>query len=288
MMNMNIKKVAGDNADISLCMIVKDELQNLKNNLAPLIQKFPEVIVVDTGSIDGTREYLDDLPDHVRVLDFPWRDDFSAARNQYLKAATREWIYWMDADEYLKPSYLSILRSCTKKGADKAWAYRYQHGVTTFHIKLFPNLPGIQYIMRCHEQIYPSLVRAGVKELCFFPEPFKIVNPSYVEGPEQSVIRNIRLLKLDIHEKPEYLMSRVHLAYEYYSGGHYNKGIAVLDDLLSKKRRRVTRQDREAYRAAVVAKKMISLQKRLHKKVGEGKSLSTEEIKELIRLGGLR
>ena len=288
MMDTNIKKVGEDKLDISLCMIVKDELKNLKNNLSPLIKKFPEVIVVDTGSTDGTREYLDALPDHMRVVDFSWRDDFSAARNQYIKAATCKWIYWMDADEYLDPSYVSILKRCSEKGEDKAWAYRYQHGMSTFHIKLFPNLPEVQYIMRCHEQIYPSLVKAGVRELRFFPEPFKIVNPSYTEVSEKSAIRNISLLKLDIEEKPEYLMSYVYLAYEYCNLSQYDEGIVLLDGLLLKKSRRVTGQDRQVHRAAIIAKQMITLQKKLHKKIEEGKSLTTEEMRELIRLGSMR
>lgn len=282
------QRVAGDNLDISLCLIVKDELENLENNLSPLIEKFPEVIVVDTGSTDGTREYLDTLPSHVKVVDFAWRDDFSAARNQYIKAAARKWIYWMDADEYLGPSYVSILKTCSQKGEDKAWAYRYQHGVTTFHIKLFPNLPGIHYIMRCHEQIYPSLMKAGVREVCFFPDSFRIVNPSYAEVPEKSAIRNIRLLKLDIQEKPEYLMSYVYLAYDYCNLGEYDKGIAILDKLSLKKSRWVTEQDRQVQKAASIARQMITLQKKLHKKIEEGKTPTTAEMRELIRLGGLR
>ena len=268
-------------------MIVKDEFENLKKNLSPLIDKFPEVIIVDTGSTDGTREYLDTLPNNVRVIDYEWRDDFSAARNQYIKAAGCRWIYWMDADESLNPSYVSILSKCLEQGEDKAWAYRYQHGMSTFHIKLFPNLPGVQYIMRCHEQIYPSLTKAGVRELLFFPEPFKIVNPSYSEVPEKSAIRNIRLLKLDIQERPEYLMSYVYLAYDYCNLGQYDKGIAALDELLSRKAQWETEQDKHTHRAALVAREMLVLQKRLHKKFEEQKNLTTEEIRELIRLGGL-
>jgi glycosyltransferase involved in cell wall biosynthesis len=260
----------------------------LRKNLVPLIGEFPEVIVVDTGSTDGTREYLDELPDHVRVIDFPWVDDFSAARNEYVKAATCKWIYWMDADEKLDPSYLSILTSCSEKGKDKAWAYRYQPGATTFHIKLFPNLPGIRYTMRCHEQILPSLRESGVRTLRFFPEPFSIANPSYAQVPEKSALRNIRLLRLDIQENPQYLMSHVYLAYDYCNVSKYDKGLGVLDKLLSKKLDWNMRENRQVRRLAIVAREMIALQKKLHKKVRKGKNLTREELKELIRLGGLR
>ncbi len=285
---MSEKKSLGDNPDISLCMIVKDELDNLKKNLSPLVGGFPEVIVIDTGSTDGTGPYVDSLADHARVIDFTWADDFSAARNQYLKAATCKWIYWMDADEQLDPSYVAILKKCSKKGKKNAWAYRYQPGMTTFQIKLFPRMPGVKYVMRCHEQIYPSLTKAGVKKIRFFPEPFKIDNPSYTETPQESSMRNIKLLKLDIQEQPEYLMSYVHLAYDYCNLGRYNDGIAILDSMLSKKSVALSGQDKEARSLAMAAKQMISLQKKLHTKMDEGKSLTREELEELIRLGRIR
>jgi glycosyltransferase involved in cell wall biosynthesis len=274
--------------NISLCMIVKDELANLGRNLSPLVKSFPEVIVVDTGSTDGTKEYLALLPHHVRVIEFNWVDDFSAARNQYLKVATRPWIYWMDADEYLDPAYVSILEKCSKKGKKNAWAYRYQPGMTTFQIKLFPRLPGVKYVMRCHEQIYPSLMTAGIRKIRFFPEPFKIVNPSYAEAPQESSVRNIKLLKLDIQEQPNYLMSYVRLAYEYCNLGRYDDGIAVLDSMVSKKSAVLSGEDRQARSLGIAARQTITLQKRLHKKMEEGESPTQEELQELIRLGGIR
>jgi len=275
--------------NISLCMIVKDELVNLGKNLSPLVDEFPEVIVVDTGSTDGSREYLDSLTEQVRVIDCEWMDDFSAARNQYIRAATQAWIYWMDADEHLDPSQVSILEECTKKGDKSAWAYRYQSGMTTFQIKLFPNLPGIRYVMRCHEQIYPSLVKAGVKRIRFFSQAFKIANPSYSETPQESSTRNIRLLKLDIEEHPEYFMSYVHLSYEYCNLGHYDKGVEALDNMPIKTGgASLSEQDRQALVLAKGARQMITLQKRLHKKMEDGKNLTREELQEMIKLGGVR
>jgi len=53
-------------------MIVKDEIENLKKNLSPLVERFSEVIVVDTGSKDGTRQYLNTLAPHVKIIDFEW------------------------------------------------------------------------------------------------------------------------------------------------------------------------------------------------------------------------
>lgn len=283
-MGMSINKMGEDTPNISLCMIVKDELDNLRKNLSPLIGKFPEVIAVDTGSTDGTREYLDTLPNNVKVIHFPWIDDFSAARNQYIKAATCQWIYWMDADEYLDPSYVTILKTCSEQEKYAAWDYRYGDWMSESHTKLFPNAPGVQYIMRCHEQIRPSLIKVGIRRILFLPEAFKIVNPSYTEIPEESRLRNIRLLKLDIEEKPEYLMSYVYLAYIYCERAEYDKAIDVLNRGLSQKACRVMAEDLRAQRAAILAKQVITLQKELHEKVDRGEDLTPEELKELTRL----
>jgi glycosyltransferase involved in cell wall biosynthesis len=269
--------------DISLCMIVKDELKNVKKNLLPLLDRFPEVIVVDTGSTDGTREYLDSLSKQVTVVDFVWIDDFSAARNQYIKAATRPWIYWMDADEYLDPSYVSVLKECSERGNDTTWSYKYGQWMSESQIKLFPNIPGVEYVMRCHEQIKPSLMKTGVRKFLFLPHTFNIINPSYAEVPEASRLRNIRLLELDIEEEPEYLMSYVYLAYIYCELAKYDKAIEVLDKSLSQKSPR-TSADLHARRAIMLAKQSMTLQKKCHEKVDRGEDLTREELQALARL----
>lgn len=268
---------------ISLCLIVKNELENLRTNLLPLLDSFPEVVVVDTGSDYGTREYLDTLPENVKVIDFPWIDDFSAARNKYIKAATRPWIYWMDADEYLDPSYVSVLKECSERGNDTAWSYKYGQWMSESQIKLFPNIPGVEYVMRCHEQIKPSLMKAGVRKFLFLPHTFNIINPSYAEVPEASRLRNIRLLELDIEEKPEHLMSYVYLAYIYCELAKYDKAIEVLDKGLSQPPSRAA-VDPRSRRAVMLAKQSITLQKKCHEKVDQGEDLTREELQALARL----
>lgn len=273
-----------DKPNISLCLIVRNELKNLKKNLSPLLREFPEVIAVDTGSTDGTREYLYTLPKHVRVINFTWIDNFSAARNQYIEAASHDWIYWMDADEYLDPLYVSILKDCSQKGKDTAWAYNFGPWMSYSHIKLFPNIPGIRYIMRCHEQILPSLIKAGVTKKKFFPDPFKIINTSYHRIPDKSVLRNIKLLKLDIEEKPEYLMSYLHLANAYCHFAEYDNAIDILDKCLSQKFHKPSSEDQSIQRCAAHKKQLVALHKKLHEKAERGENLTREELDTLVRL----
>ena len=84
---------------ISLCMIVKNEEKVLKRCLDSLVDIMDEIIIVDTGSIDRTKEIAYLYTN--KVYDFKWNDDFSAARNYSFSKATMDYIYVADADEVI-------------------------------------------------------------------------------------------------------------------------------------------------------------------------------------------
>ncbi|MDO5520609.1 MAG: glycosyltransferase family 2 protein [bacterium] len=84
---------------ISLCMIVKDEQKNLRRCLDSLHGLMDEIIIVDTGSTDQTKEIANEYTD--KVFDYKWEDDFSKARNYCISKATKDYIYIADADEVL-------------------------------------------------------------------------------------------------------------------------------------------------------------------------------------------
>lgn len=84
---------------ISLCMIVKNEEKILARCLDSIVDLMDEVVIVDTGSTDATKEIARRYTD--KVYDFKWIDDFSAARNFAFSKAAGEYIYSADADEVL-------------------------------------------------------------------------------------------------------------------------------------------------------------------------------------------
>lgn len=84
---------------ITLCMIVKNEEENLKNCLSKVGNLVQEIIVIDTGSTDGTKSIALEFTD--KVYDYEWCNDFSAARNFSISKATNDWILVLDADEYV-------------------------------------------------------------------------------------------------------------------------------------------------------------------------------------------
>lgn len=84
---------------ISLCMIVKNEEKILARCLDSVADLMDEIIIVDTGSADRTKDIAARYTKH--IYDFQWVDDFSAARNYAFSRASGEYIYSADADEVL-------------------------------------------------------------------------------------------------------------------------------------------------------------------------------------------
>ncbi|RIW28054.1 glycosyltransferase [Bacillus salacetis] len=84
---------------ISLCLIVKNEEATLWNCLDSAKEIADEIIIVDTGSTDRSKEIAREFTD--KVFDFEWVDNFAPARNQSFKHATMDYILWLDADDVL-------------------------------------------------------------------------------------------------------------------------------------------------------------------------------------------
>ncbi len=83
---------------LSLCMIVKNEEDNLKSCLSQLVNFVDEIIIVDTGSNDSTKAIASKFTD--KIYDFKWCSDFSKARNFSISKASNDWILVLDADEF--------------------------------------------------------------------------------------------------------------------------------------------------------------------------------------------
>lgn len=84
---------------VSLCMIVKDEEETLPRCLNSVADLVDELVIVDTGSTDGTPEVIRSFGG--QVYQFEWIDDFAAARNYAFSQATQDYILWLDADDVL-------------------------------------------------------------------------------------------------------------------------------------------------------------------------------------------
>lgn len=86
--------------NISVCIIVKNEQNNIEHCLKCLTPYMPEIIVVDTGSTDNTKAIASQYTD--RVYDFPWINDFAAAKNFAISKATNSYVMVLDSDEFIE------------------------------------------------------------------------------------------------------------------------------------------------------------------------------------------
>ena len=88
------------NLPVSVCVITENEEKNIARCLSSFKRCGFELVVVDTGSTDRTKEEARRYTD--KVFDFEWNDDFSAARNYSLSKASNDWIFVIDSDEWLE------------------------------------------------------------------------------------------------------------------------------------------------------------------------------------------
>ena len=92
---------AGFPGTISLCMIVKNEEKTIGRCLDSIHNIVDEIIIVDTGSTDATKDIVSRYTDNLYV--FEWINNFAAARNFSFSLATKDYIMWLDADDVLLP-----------------------------------------------------------------------------------------------------------------------------------------------------------------------------------------
>lgn len=84
---------------LSLCMIVKNEQDVIGRLLSSVKDLFDEIIVVDTGSTDNTKQIISNY--NAKIYNFKWCNDFAKARNYAFSLATSEFIMWLDADDII-------------------------------------------------------------------------------------------------------------------------------------------------------------------------------------------
>ena len=158
---------------ISVCMIVKNEEDILSRCLDSLTDIADEIIVVDTGSTDRTKEVAARFTN--KIYDFEWCDDFAAARNYSLSFAQCEYIYVADADEVLddenRRRFLQLKEAILPEVEVVEMAYANSHNFATtenfqveYRPKLFRRQRTFQFADPIHEALRtdPVVYRSNV------------------------------------------------------------------------------------------------------------------------------
>lgn len=206
-------------ARVSLCMIVRDEERNLAACLSPLAELFDEIVIVDTGSRDNTKQIAYSFTPH--VYDFPWCDDFSAARNESLRRVTGDWIFWLDADDRLSADNVARLRQLlANELTERPRVFlvdtvlppvegEHEPSLVT-HARLFRRCPDLRWEGRVHEQLQPDWSLLGYEQV--FAD-LQIEHIGYCDDALRSrkERRKIRLLRMDYAVDPHKPGTLLHL-----------------------------------------------------------------------------
>jgi hypothetical protein len=206
---------------LSAALIVRDEERFLGACLASLAGIVDETVVVDTGSTDGTREIA--LRSGARVGDFPWRDDFAAARNHALDLARGQWILYIDADERVRPFPPQRLRrQLEDQGLVGARVLLHPRPRFTPYreLRLFRNHPTIRFRGVIHENIWPALDAYRALRGGAIGESDLVVDHEGYEGTQDGKhARNLPLLRRALAEDPSRVFCWCHLASIHLSLG---------------------------------------------------------------------
>jgi len=152
---------------LSVCMIVKNEEENLPACLTDIRKFADEIIVVDTGSQDRTMEIARQYG--AKVFETKWENDFSMARNSSLTKATKDWIVWWDADDRVSPINIGKIKMLKTYSAKQAYGFGVKcttdglGGKIFLQVRMFPNFKGVKFEGRIHEQIGKSLDARDLK-----------------------------------------------------------------------------------------------------------------------------
>lgn len=227
--------------NISLCMIVRNEERVLEDCLKSAKPYFDEIVIVDTGSTDKTKEIAAKYAD--KVLDFPWCDDFSAARNVSLEAARGDWIFWMDADDTLPPETGQAIRSATWQAKKDIVAFVVPvqflelgspNGTRVDHVKLIRNFPGIKFEHRIHEQVLPSIRRHGGSLARLDAVVLHSGYDTSESGQAKKKIRDHRILTLEYRERKEHPFVLFNIGMTRQNEGRHAAAIMWLEKCLSR------------------------------------------------------
>ncbi len=211
---------------LSLCMIVRNEQQNLPRCLASAQPHVDEIVVIDTGSKDNTTEIA--LQFGARVNYFEWCDDFAAARNYAVSQASSDWILAIDADEELvveSKNFRNQLITESDVFSLELIDANSESKLTEFRpIRLFRNQPELRYVNRFHEQLARQGQQINRSQASCLPG-VKILHYGYGKEQLQKKIatRNIPILELMRHEGKIGLMPLICLADMYNSAQQVEK-----------------------------------------------------------------
>ena len=217
---------------LSVCLIAKDEEENIGRCLASVRPMASQIVVVDTGSTDRTVEIA--RQHGAEIYHFAWNDNFAEARNAGHEHARGDWVLILDADEELpKESHEKLARDMA---ATNVLGYRIPicniHEAAdsvTYVPRLFRNAPALFFVGRVHEQIYASVIARKVEwGMDATMGTATILHYGYDPGlikRKQKIQRNLRLMERAVQELPNEAALLMNYGLDLVNDGRLEEGL---------------------------------------------------------------
>jgi tetratricopeptide (TPR) repeat protein len=203
-------------------MIVKNEAEGIGRCLESVMGFADEIVVVDTGSRDGTADVAQRMG--AVVVRSDWRDDFSYSRNISLSRATSEWILWLDGDDAVPAPSVPLINGMKHDAPDKVFGFIVKNekpgntGSEFIQARMFPNRRDIYFERRIHEQMMPSALRLGMR---LVESAAVIEHHGYADADKvrEKSCRNIRLLLTEWNAAASDPVMAIEIADSYFTIG---------------------------------------------------------------------
>ena len=179
------------------------ELEHLLDQLHPALRDIDEIIIqIDTTATEEVKEVAFKYP-NITVTAFPLMGDFASFKNNLKKYCTKDYIFQIDADEYLSEELLASLpeilemnpevdlyavprintvKGLTSEHINKWGWYINENGWINYpdhQTRILKNIPEINWINKVHERL------VGAKTTVSLPEGYDLIHPKTIERHEK-------------------------------------------------------------------------------------------------------
>lgn len=223
---------------VSLCMIVRDEERFIRQCLESVKEIVDEMIVVDTGSVDGTVGIAEGLG--ASVYYYAWNNSFSDARNFAIGKAAGDWLLLMDADEQFEKAdrekFFELLSAPEVDGyyfTMLNYAGKGERGRYTMHsaLRLLRNNGNYRFAGEIHEQIV-RIDQTPVLHNAFIKSDVRLHHYGYLEEvirEKKKGQRNLPMLLRAVEQEPHNAFYRFNLANEYVAAEAYEPALEAYE-----------------------------------------------------------
>ena len=228
---------------LTLCMIVKNESDYIKQCIEPLLSICDDIIIADTGSTDQTVEIATQYA--TKMIDLPPIHNFSEARNIVLEMVQTEWILFLDADEYFDVKDIPILLNMIEQADDNVYGYnffRYNYfngggwNTSKLTLRLFRNRPFIRFSGIVMESVFDSIISSyptGIQRA-----PILLNHIGQLRPFEQRCVKYVKYNKFIQQElllHPDQLYLQAYTGLNYRNLGNLDKALIQIRTALAKR-----------------------------------------------------